>query len=152
MMLAVGRRLGIARAALGRAAFRGASKTSSEGTADAPSVSNIIVHRGASTARSLFEGYTELLREYPLRTNAAVSGALCAVGDGLAQLCESKLDLQSPNKETYNVLRTARMAIFGTLKHLRPVPDTLVPDPRAGERGGAVQLRTLRRSPCQSAA
>ena len=70
---------------------------------------------------------------------AQVSGLLSAFGDSVAQLCESTLDVQSPNKrgvqparpcglpvtiETvrsrmslasqYNVMRTVRMTVFGT--------------------------------------
>ena len=55
----------------------------------------------------------DLLAAYPLRANAALSGALCAVGDVLAQVIELRLEVGAVS--TYDALRTARMATYGTL-------------------------------------
>ena len=62
------------------------------------------------------------LIEYPIRTNAATSGLLCAGGDALAQFFEYSLGVMSPEKERYNWPRTARMALCGVnrIKAARP--------------------------------
>ena len=65
--------------------------------------------------RSMWESFAELLVEHPIKTNAVTSGVLCAAGDGLAQAFEWRLEVTSPEKDSYNYLRTARMAVFGTL-------------------------------------
>jgi len=92
-----------------RANFSG-NATRSNGEAAPDTFLSATVDRG----RSMFDAYSALLQEFPLRTNAVVSGLLCAFGDALAQLCESKLNVQSPNKSGYNVMRTVRMSLFGT--------------------------------------
>ena len=50
---------------------------------------------------------------YPLRANAATAALLGAAGDSAAQLCEWKLGIMSPDKQTYNWERTLRMFAFG---------------------------------------
>lgn len=63
----------------------------------------------------MWESFTELIIEHPIKTNAAASGTLCALGDALAQAFEFRLEITSPDKESYNFMRTARMAVWGTL-------------------------------------
>ena len=65
--------------------------------------------------RSLWESFAELLIEHPMKTNAIASGVLCSLGDALAQAFEWRLGVTSPEKESYNFMRTARMAVWGTL-------------------------------------
>ena len=65
--------------------------------------------------RSLWESFTELLIEHPIKTNAVASGVLCSLGDALAQAFEWRLGVTSPEKESYNFMRTARMALWGTI-------------------------------------
>ena len=64
---------------------------------------------------SLWEMYSEALAEYPIRTVSATSGVLCSAGDALAQYFEYRLDIMSPDKESYNWHRTLRMGFWGTL-------------------------------------
>ena len=94
------------------------SSSAANSGSDAAASSSGVVTEVVSTAKervvSVWEFYTELLTEYPLRTNAVTSGVLCAFGDALAQCAEWKLQIMSPDKEEYNLARTLRMAIFGT--------------------------------------
>ena len=60
-----------------------------------------------------FNAYSNALATYPIRTNAVLSGSLCAIGDVLAQGVELKLDVGEA--KSYSGLRTARMATYGTL-------------------------------------
>ena len=55
------------------------------------------------------------MQSHPLSTNALTQSLLCAVGDALAQSCEARLELSSPGKESYNYMRTFRMAAYGLL-------------------------------------
>ena len=65
--------------------------------------------------RRLVSWYSDALVAQPIRTNALTQGLLCGLGDGIAQACEWKLEVMSPNKSNYNYLRTARMAAYGFL-------------------------------------
>ena len=58
--------------------------------------------------------YMHQLTEYPMRTNAAVAGVLCTIGDSVAQYSEFKLGITSPDKNEYNWKRTLRMAFWGS--------------------------------------
>jgi len=60
------------------------------------------------------ERCAHVLQKYPIRSNAVVSGILCSLGDVLAQAVEWKLNITSPDKTEFNMMRTARMATFGT--------------------------------------
>ena len=65
-------------------------------------------------AQDSAEWFVQCLSEYPMRTNAAVAGCLCTVGDFVAQYTEYKLEIMSPDKTEYNWRRTARMAFWGS--------------------------------------
>ena len=65
----------------------------------------------AATVLSWVDGYAALVAAYPLRVNAAVSGALCAIGDVLAQCIEIRLGV-APD-DAYDAPRTARMLTYG---------------------------------------
>ena len=67
----------------------------------------------AAMASSWAAAYTDFFAAYPLRANALVSGSLCAVGDGLAQGIELRLNVGE--SERFDALRTARMTVYGTL-------------------------------------
>ena len=69
--------------------------------------------RGLSSQPHATATLRGLLIEYPVRTNAAISSVLCALGDALAQLVEWRLRITSPDKESFNWYRTVRMATFG---------------------------------------
>jgi len=56
----------------------------------------------------------QCLSDYPVRTNAAVAGTLCTIGDIVAQFTEWKLGIMSPDKSDYNYMRTIRMAFWGS--------------------------------------
>jgi len=73
-----------------------------------------IIATTKSRVLGLWEWYSNALEQYPIRANAATSGALCTMGDVLAQFFEWRLQIMSPDKETYNWNRTARMAFWGT--------------------------------------
>ena len=69
----------------------------------------------AAFAGSLTEAFQfgkAYLLANPLRTNAVISGTLCATGDVLAQAIERRLDVNSDN---FNAPRMCRMAVYGTL-------------------------------------
>ena len=59
------------------------------------------------------EWFMSCLHDYPLRTNAASTGVLCALGDALSQAVEWRLRISSPEKAEYNWQRTARMTFWG---------------------------------------
>jgi len=80
-------------------------------SAEAPPASRTLRERLEHAA----EAYSTQLQEHPIRTNAVTSGVFCALGDALAQFTEWRLKIMSPDKETYNYARTARMAVYGTL-------------------------------------
>lgn len=80
-------------------------------SAEAPPVARTLRERLELAA----EAYSTQLQEHPVRTNAVTSGIFCIVGDALAQFTEWRLQIMSPDKETYNYGRTARMAVYGTL-------------------------------------
>jgi len=71
------------------------------------------VRRGLSSQPHTTASLRGLLTEYPVRTNAAISSVLCALGDALAQLVEWRLGVTSPDKQSFNWSRTIRMATFG---------------------------------------
>lgn len=59
--------------------------------------------------------YQQLLLDYPVVTNSVTAGALYALGDFAAQCIEAAIGVSSPDKTSYNYMRTLRMTTFGAL-------------------------------------
>ena len=67
---------------------------------------------GAVAVKSWAEFYSNLIAEYPLRANAAISGGLCAIGDVLAQMIELRLEVGK--SDHFDPPRTCRMLAYGS--------------------------------------
>ena len=64
--------------------------------------------------QTAWDVYANALAEYPVRANMVTSGVLCASGDAMSQYFEYHLGIMSPDKDSYNWQRTARMTVWGT--------------------------------------